>query len=261
MINHEPKTQNIRLLGLIIVISIILFIAVVVPFFRGAIPKDAGHTGSLEPVLSLELIRYISQVATIAPNDGVRDGLKTALLIDSFVIVPFYVALFLLMCKLLAVAHKSWLKNNIFNIPIAKILALTAAVFSVLGGLGDLIENYFSYWILSLDAAERKQWLVDVIWWSSHIKFVLIFTAISILSLVFWRFNFLGNGESKLRNVFRLGILTILGFSLLTLGVIGDYAIVFDYNYISFAMMNSYLGIFIAGFLFFWLNRDFLKDF
>lgn len=262
MTEREAKI-NIRFWGFIIVVSIGLFIAFVQLFFEPA-TKCAKGIGGLKPVLSLEFIENINQVEEIARGkDKIKAGLKTAQLIDSFVIVPFYVALLLLMSRFLALAEKSWLKTKILDVSLAKLLALTAAVCSVLGGIGDLVENYFSYRILNLAKSEYQgnEWLTTVIRYSSHIKFVLIFTAISILSLVFWRFTFSENDENKLRKIFRVGLLTILGAALFMLGILGDYATLADHRLINFAMTRAYLGILIAGFLFIWLNRDFLKDF
>lgn len=328
LIWREVRKKNIRFFGWTIVISSLLFLTFIFTIFNPTF-KDACGIGGLPPVLSLEFINNVSDVGKIAPKPEIRgsllkeekiqcnlivsdrsdveirQSLQKSMWLDSFVIVPFYVALFLLMSQLLALANKSWLKTRFFsrakpkkdkkeddkkennkkeddkflnklrdflNVPIARVLALIAAICSILGGLGDCVENFFSHWLLGLPETELQSnaWLASTIWWASHIKFGLIFFAVIILSLVFWRSAFGQITKVNRYKLLRLISLTLLALILLMCGIGGIYSLVLhNYHYAEMAMNRAFLvamyGAFLApilaGVLFIWQHRDFLKDF
>lgn len=256
---REVRKKNLRFFGWTIVISTVLFLTFFLTVFEPMV-KDAKGLNNLPPVLSLEFITSFSEVACITnKSDVAREGLKTAMWLDSFVIVPFYVALFLLLSQVLAFARKGWLGTKIGNFSYAQILALIAAVCAILGGLGDVVENFFSHWILSITEAEfaKVPWLVSAISWASHLKFGLIFVAVLILSLLFFRFI-----KQEKTDYARLSSLWLLGIILVMCGIFGIYGTLSkdDHHFVEIAMKGAFIAPLFAGIIFIWQNRDFLRD-
>lgn len=265
---REVRNKSIRFFGLMIWVLFGVIIIVTLRYF--GLPEASGIDG-LKPLLSLEFLQSVEDIKTITGNGAANDKIKLALLLDSFVIVPIYVALFLLMSQLLALRQKRWFDdarrkswkaipgafftgglNDIIK-KSALLFAWIAAILALLGGIGDCLENAYSYLILD---SPRESFL-KVIVWSSHIKFALLFTATIILSLVFWRLKFNQPKSRILRNI----SLSVFGLLFVGLGALGLTAIARQsYELVELVMNLSFVMLPVAGTIFILLNKEFLVD-
>lgn len=274
---RQVRNRNTRFFGWVICILIALFVIVGTAFFtqNGLTKYGLTNTGlahvpefanGLPPILALEFLRDVQTVNEIAPHPDAGKELKRALLVDSFVIVPIYTTLFLLMSQLLALRFRRGLRKNDLISRVRKAalpLSIIAALCAFLGGVADCIENYFSYRALDLSTRELSQneWLVAPIFAASNTKFVLIFVATIILSLIFLRFRFSQNNNGK-RDIVRNFSLTLVGLAFTAAGVLGLIGIAAAQHYLIHPLMLVSFAVTLAGAvtLIIW-DRDFFVDY
>ncbi len=112
---REFEKPNIRFIGLVTLAYIFgaILISLVLGWLtRTANPQDVGA------ILSLEFARHASDVREIAGDLGsaARRGLKTALVIDSFIFVPLYTGFLVFFSRLLRYRRNHWRLDEITNL-------------------------------------------------------------------------------------------------------------------------------------------------
>lgn len=156
-----------------------------------------------------------------------REAGKRFLLWDSFVFVPLYFLFLIVMSFLLRANSAAWAANAA-NILIAVMIIAAAS---------DLVENYYTY--LKFDCKIEYN---RVIYWAEHIKWLTIFLATGIASLIFLRFDRWG-----IAGVLML-VASLIGVCIVAVSLSGSNKISQSLPVISFALLGiQLLSLLIAG--------------
>jgi hypothetical protein len=205
----------------------ILFCVVLVLAFSTAMNSFSGQEGL---ILKTEFVRNGEELIELVGKAGSkeREGVKSALIVDTIGFVPIYFLLFMLMIWFLVQ------QSGIYS----KHIALTAFLFAIATVVFDLSENLNLY--KSLNGIEVKD---RVIFISAIGKWICFFLTAAILSSIFWQPNWF----LIIASLFLLG--SILGFVSLALQ---------KYELIQFSVSSIISGIIIVGvsFAFFSANAE-----
>jgi TRAP-type uncharacterized transport system fused permease subunit len=158
--NFTP--QNFQTFGYAVIIFLVLIVAL------GAImPWLAGKKGL---IMDSEFVTSRKEFVEMVGEN--REGVKKALLVDTFAFVPVYFLLFMLMTWFLYRQESAW----------AKYLAMAALVLAVATIFFDLSENFKLLGALKENASET----LDAAG-SATGKWVCFFVTALILSAAFWK--------------------------------------------------------------------------
>lgn len=213
-------------------------------YTSGAQSKDG-----VPPMMALEFLDSAASIKKIIPSDEVREKMQTAVVLDSFIIVPLYTLLFLLLSYMLA--HRT----SEFFIKYAAVFAILAAVLAIIAAVGDEVENYYTYKILQIPLADIETQidiaLIKNILAASNIKFAAAFFCSLLLSLVFLRQPAWTIDGAALTALFLLLVLVSF-FGLVGLKI---------HQLVSPAMLGLILSGLLAAIVFLVLPKQFLIDF
>lgn len=303
---REVRNKNIRQFGwAIFYLSLALVIAGAAMQMTVSDLTKAQTGITLEnkksPIMALEFAGSQKDIEDIVAYKGAtvseeaaRGKMKTALFIDSFVFVPLYVLVFLLLSRLLASRRKGWFGTNTFlfflkqetwqnflkrkkderredQIPAflkapgwfqknAFWLSIIALIITLAAGTADCIENYYSYKIMSISLAEvssNGNWFD----WKTNaaiIKFILTFTAVIFLSFNFYRS--LSQTEGYIWQNRGLTLL-FLGLWILSLAGIICTVITDLRDWIGIVLLAQIAATFMIAIVLIRFDKKFLKDF
>jgi hypothetical protein len=152
---------------------VILVCFVLILVFSTAMNSFAGRKGL---VLETEFLKDELSLKKLVGDVGSkeRDGIRSALIVDTFGFIPIYFALFTLISWFLAQQNGSF----------SKYIALAGFFFAIVTVVFDLSENLNLY--KSLGGSEIKD---GSIYLSAIGKWICFFITSAILSTVFWQPN------------------------------------------------------------------------
>lgn len=168
------KETHLQIFGL----AMIFYVVITLGFssFFNLITVEAKKNIE-NPVMALEFVRKAEEIgAIVKSNIEARNGLKTFLILDSFAFVPLYFAFLLLMSFFLSQSNFEWAKTAMVFVVFAAIIAAAA----------DWTENFYSYQALDTVFSNPEE-SVGVVFWTAHVKWIMLFIAIGTLSAIFWR--------------------------------------------------------------------------
>lgn len=113
---------------------------------------------------------------------GTQENLVRFLWVDSFIFVPFYVGALNYLTQLLRLVQEKWMK----------ILRIAAMISIFIAALADVAENSLTYSALKMTPGSVPQWLSDIIFWASTVKWISVAAVLIILlsSLIYWLFKY-----------------------------------------------------------------------
>lgn len=271
---RELKNRNIRSFG-----SAILALTLILLTSGTIMTLTVKPTAqSANPIIDLEFADTVEEIKKITGGSEQQTALmtadlKTALLIDSFVFIPVYLCLFLLLAQLLAFRRRRrfgkrtilfftktagektrWDFLDNFKLTNAVWLAIIAALLFIGAGIADGIENFYSYKILNIPIEQlgaHQTWLTTKTI-AAAVKFIMLFAGIGFISLDFLR--------KPNKNKTNFGLFALFAV-LLAVSVAGMIFTIPFHEAVSFLLIVLIVIALIIASVLIGLNKNFLKDF
>jgi patatin-related protein len=278
---ERPKIRTVGIITLVYVGVTVAFSVLFNYLVKGAYGIDGlGAVLSIEFIKPVDDLRLIAGEL----NGAVRHNLKNVILIDSLIFVPLYVGFLMFFSHLLIFRRSNWIigksnwyrnylkkkesenenkneserekknldeksfservKNKILNFSFLNLILVITMIFIVAAGIFDLIENFYSYWLLEMTAINPETWIASRIHNSALIKFGLITATTAILSLIFWK---------------RSGW-EIFTFGFLLAALVFGFSGLFKHQWISTFLLAQVFILLVVGIVFTWFPKEFKRE-
>lgn len=208
---RQAEKLNLALIGKALIAGFLAVIAFSVYF-----GELTGATRDFAPMIELEFVSDGKTLGEVISKLGnYVGGMKRALWLDSLGFVPLYCGFLLILSVLLKRRRHKW----------ATAASACAALCAIFAAIADLAENYYSLFALNQTGGNLDR-AAEWISFAAHSKWTLIFAALAILALIFWR--------SDWRNLWNIAaLLMVLGA---IIGIIGTFF--YPLNFLSMPMVT-----------------------